>query len=54
MAVCAVVDAQMNGLEDKLKGEIVVSLSFAERQVLLARDEGRVGDGQAISMMRCL
>lgn len=54
LAVCAVVDAQMNDLEDKLKGEIVISLSFAERQVLLARDDECVGDGQAISMMRCL
>jgi hypothetical protein len=44
----------MNGLEDKLKGGIVISLSFAERQVLLARDEWCVGDGQEMSMMRCL
>jgi hypothetical protein len=49
-----VVDDQMSVLECKLKEGIVPSSSFAERQVLLARGERCVGDGQEMSMMRCL
>lgn len=54
LAVYAVVGAQMSGLEDKPKEGIVLFSSFAERQVLLARGDCCVGDGQEISMMNCL
>lgn len=54
LAVWAVVGDQMSGLEDKLKEGIVISLSFVERRVLLARGEGGVNDGQEMSMLRCL
>lgn len=54
LAVCAVVDVQMSVLEYKLKEGIVLSSSFAERQVLLARAEWCMGDGQEMLMMRCL
>lgn len=52
LAVYAVADAQMSGLENKMKEGIVLSSSFAERQVSLARGEWYVSDGQEVLMMR--
>jgi len=39
LAVGVVVGGQMNGLENKLKVETVLSSSFVEKQVVMARGE---------------